>query len=69
MFEMYFLFVLVAWRFFPRYTLTLRRTAVWLAILLVPILALEYALHYARWFDDLVLFEVIEDVWRALPLI
>ncbi|MBI5289137.1 MAG: hypothetical protein HY873_09210 [Chloroflexi bacterium] len=64
MFEVHYLLVLAARRWAPGYELTPARTGVALAILLVPKLAQEYALHYARWLDNLVAFEVISDVAR-----
>ncbi len=64
LFEMYYLFVLVVWRWFPTYVLTPARTAMWLAVLLVPKLVQEYLLHWAKVLDNLVAFEVIEDAWR-----
>ncbi len=41
--------------------LTPRRTIVALASVIAPTLALEYALHYAKWFDNLVAVDIIED--------
>ena len=64
MFEAYYLLVLAARRWMPAYELTGARTAVTLGILLIPKLAQEYALHYARWLDNLVAFEVISDAWE-----
>lgn len=66
LFEPYYLFVLIAWRCAPNYTLTPRRTLMWLAVLLIPKLMQEYLLHYARVLDDLVLFDVLEDWWDSL---
>jgi hypothetical protein len=65
-FELYYLLVLGVRRFVPAYELTPARTAAWLPALLVPKLAQEYLLHYARVLDDLVLFDVIEDWWSRL---
>lgn len=62
-FELYYLFVLVVWRYFPAYVLTPARTVGWLVLLLIPKLVQEYLLHWARVLDDLVLFDVIEDAW------
>ncbi len=61
-------FLLNAWlvRFRPAYVLTPRRAAMWLAVFLVPKLAQEYLLHYARVLDDYVATEVISDTWRAV---
>jgi hypothetical protein len=66
LFEPYYLFVLIAWRAAPDYTLTPRRTLMWLMILLIPKLIQEYLLHYARVLDDLVLSDVLEDWWNAI---
>lgn len=71
LFEVYYLLVLglrlVARgggpRLAPAYPLTPRRTFGWLAILLLPKLAQEYLLHAAKVLDDLVLFDVISDLW------
>ena len=65
MFEMYFLFVLIAARFAPAYVLTPLRTLAWLAFLLIPKMLQEYLLHWARVLDDLVFFDVVADVWRS----
>lgn len=49
LFENWFIFVLVIWRFFPRVQLdTWRRCVVWLVILYIPKLAQEYLLHVAE---------------------
>ena len=66
MFEMYYLLVLAVARWAPSYDLTPRRTAAALGIMLAPKIGQEYALHYARWLDNLVAFEVIEDVWDRI---
>jgi len=63
LFELWFLFVLIAQRYRPRYVLTRRRTAGWLLVLLVPKMLQEYLLHIARVLDDLVLFDVIGSWW------
>lgn len=62
-FEVYFLLVLATARFVPRYALTRPRTFGWLALLLIPKLMQEYLLHSAKVLDDLVLFDVIRDLW------
>lgn len=62
LFENFFLFYAALLRFAPEYDLTLRRLAMWLAILLVPKMIQEYVLHYQQWLDDVVAVEVIEDV-------
>jgi hypothetical protein len=63
LFELYFLFTLAAARLAPDYLLSRRRTLLWLLVLLVPKLLQEYLLHIARVLDDLVLFDVIADLW------
>ena len=66
LFENFFLFYAALLRFAPEYDLTLRRLAMWLAILLVPKMIQEYVLHYQQWLDDVVAVEVIEDVARTM---
>jgi hypothetical protein len=65
LFELYFLFVLAAARMAPGYVLSRRRTLLWLLVLLVPKLLQEYLLHIARVLDNLVLFDVIADLWPS----
>ncbi len=65
-FENFFLFYAAVLQFLPQYVLTPRRLVVWLVILLVPKLAQEYVLHYARLLDDVVAVDVVEDVSRAI---
>jgi hypothetical protein len=49
LFENWFLFVLVVWRFFPSVRLTTWRTCLtWLFVLYIPKLAQEYLLHVAQ---------------------
>jgi hypothetical protein len=49
LFENWFLFVLIVWRFFPRVQLdTWRRCMAWLAVLYIPKLGQEYLLHVAE---------------------
>lgn len=49
LFENWFLFVLIVWRFFPQVRLdTWRRCLAWLAVLYVPKLGQEYLLHVAE---------------------
>jgi hypothetical protein len=49
LFENWFLFVLVVWRFFPRVQLdTWRRCLTWLAVLYIPKFGQEYLLHVAE---------------------
>jgi hypothetical protein len=64
LFTFFFVFKAGLDRWRPHYALTYRQLSAWLILILIPTMTLEYALHYARWFDDLVLFEVIEDAWR-----
>lgn len=64
--DFYFVFYAAVQQFFPRYELTPRRLAFWLVILLVPKLAQEYVIHYARLLDDVVAVDVIEDISRAI---
>jgi hypothetical protein len=49
----------------PSYEWTWLRAWRAAGIVLLPTLALEYALHFARWFDNLVAVDVIEDTGRA----
>lgn len=65
LFEHFFLFYAVLLRFFPRYDLTERRLAMWLVILLIPKMAQEFVLHYARPLDDVVAADLIKDAWRT----
>src|SRR2546423_4412934 len=51
LFELYFIFYLLARRFRPARQITPTTTAVALACLLPPKMFQEYALHYARWLD------------------
>jgi hypothetical protein len=49
LFEHWFLFVLIVWRWFPRVKLdTWRQAFTWLAILYIPKLGQEYLLHVAE---------------------
>ena len=66
LFENFFLFYAALRRFWPDYDLTPKRLAFWLAVLLVPKMVQEYTLHYARWLDDVVAVDVIEDVARTI---
>ena len=51
--------------FRPGYEWTTRRIATSVLVVLLPTLALEYALHYAKWFDNLVAVDVMEEAARA----
>ena len=66
LFENFYLFYAALRRFWPDYDLTPKRLAFWLAVLLVPKMVQEYVIHYARWLDDVVAVDVIEDVARAI---
>jgi hypothetical protein len=49
LFENWFLFVLIVWRFFPRVKLeTWRQCLTWLLVLYIPKLGQEYLLHVAE---------------------
>ena len=49
LFEHWFLFVLIVWRWFPRVNLdSWRNVAIWLVILYIPKLGQEYLLHIAE---------------------
>jgi hypothetical protein len=49
LFENWFLFVLIVWRFFPGHNLNRWRTALtWLAVLYIPKVFQEYLLHIAE---------------------
>jgi hypothetical protein len=50
----------------PEYELTPRRAAAALAVVFIPTMFLEYALHYGRWFDNLVAVDVIADAWHTV---
>lgn len=63
LFELFFLFKLLAERFAPAMKLTPATLSLWLGILLVPKLAQEWALHYERVLDDYVLKDVLL-AWR-----
>jgi hypothetical protein len=65
LFEFFFVFFAAVREFWPAYELTPRRTAAWLLVLLAPKMAQEYALHYAKWLDNLVAVDIIEDTARA----
>ena len=64
--DFYFLFYTAARQFAPSYELTPRRLFAWLAVLLIPKLAQEYVIHYARLLDDIVAVDVIHDVGAAV---
>jgi hypothetical protein len=61
LFTFFFVFKAGLDRWRPKYALTHKRLSVWLIILLVPTMALEYTLHYARWLDDVNLFDAVEN--------
>ena len=62
LFELYFIFYLLARRFRPARQITPAVTSVALACLLPPKLFQEYALHYARWLDHGNALDIIRDV-------
>jgi hypothetical protein len=64
-FELFFLCYAAVLHLWPDYELTPRRAIAWIAVLLVPKMGQEYALHYARWLDNLSAVEIIEDAARA----
>ena len=66
LFESFFLFCLIVQTFFPNYLLSPRRAAFWLVVLLIPKMAQEYVIHYARLLDNLVAVDIIEDVGRTV---
>ncbi len=69
-FTFWFMFCTGVMVFRADYEFTTQRILRWLPVVLIPTLALEYALHYAKWFDDLVADDIVEDaaggVWRWL---
>lgn len=65
LFEMFFLLQLASARVAPAYRLTARDASAWLAVLLVPKMAQEYTLHYAKALDNLVALEIIRDSYGA----
>ena len=66
LFDFFFLYYAFASEYVPWYEVTPRRLFLWLAVLLVPKLAQEYAIHYKRWLDDIVAVDVISDVTNAV---
>ena len=64
--DFYFLFYTAARQFAPDYEVTPRRHVMWLIILLIPKMFQEYAIHYARWLDDIVAVDVIREVSEAI---
>ncbi|MBU1976048.1 MAG: hypothetical protein KKG59_06615 [Nanoarchaeota archaeon] len=48
LFEHWFLFWAARNKWFPKYALTIKRLIIWLVILLIPKMAQEYMLHFAR---------------------
>jgi hypothetical protein len=63
LFEMWWLFVVIAGLNRPDANLTWRRAAFWLVVLLVPKLAHEYVLHVWRILDRYTLFDVVAAIW------
>ena len=66
LFEFFFIFVAAQKQFAPSFQYTPGVTAVVLGALLIPKEFQEYALHEARWLDDYVATEVVEDWWEAV---
>lgn len=66
LFELFFLLCAYLRLYRPAYVLTGRVAALWLGALLVPKLAQEYALHYAKFLDDLVAVDIVGDVLSAV---
>ena len=66
LFEFFFIFVAAQKQFAPSFEYTPAVTAVVLGALLIPKMFQEYALHEARWLDDYVATEVVEDWWEAV---
>jgi hypothetical protein len=52
--------------FRPDYALTPRRVSAALAAVFLPTMALEYSLHYAKWLDNLVAVDIIDETTRAV---
>jgi hypothetical protein len=65
-FDFYFLFYAGVTQYLPQYEITPRRLFFWLAVLLIPKMAQEYAIHYKRWLDDIVAVDVMSDVTNAI---
>lgn len=66
LFDFYFLFYAGVTQYLPQYEITPRRLFFWLAVLLVPKLAQEYAIHYKRWLDNVVAVDVVNNVYDAI---
>ncbi len=66
LFEGFYLLYAYMRAYRPAYVLTGRVAAMWLTALLVPKMAQEYVLHYAKFLDDLVAVEIISDVFSAV---
>lgn len=65
-FEFFFLYYAALKELRPRHVPTVRGVGLALFALLIPKWGQEYVLHYARWLDDVVAVEVIEDVAKAV---
>ena len=65
-FEFWFVFVAAVLHYQPGYQFTIRRSLVWLAVLLAVKEFQEYALHGARWLDRYVAVDLVVDWWRWL---
>jgi hypothetical protein len=66
LFEFFFLLYAARLRFLDRPELTRATTPAWLAVLLVPKMAQEYTLHYARLLDHAVALDIIRHTMRRL---
>jgi hypothetical protein len=65
-FEIFYLFVMIATTYVPWYKLTPLRLSLWLAALGIPWWIKEYFLHWRRVWDDVVATDVIETVTEAV---
>lgn len=66
-FEFFYLFNAARLSVARTYAMSVRRCVLWTAVLLVPKLGQEYALHYAEWLDQWVAADIIEATFRAVP--
>lgn len=62
-FEFWFVFVAARDQFKPGYTLTRRRAAAWLIVLLIAKEAQEFVLHQGRYLDRYRAVDVVVDWW------
>jgi hypothetical protein len=66
LFDFYFLYYAFCSDYVPWYEVTPARLFTWLAVLAVPKMAQEYALHYQHWLDNVVAVDVITGVYHAI---